>query len=359
VIVRESVIFRRLRADLQPVMTVFARISLVAVHIGDRLERLDRPDVAGRRGAVRLRRVAVAAFLGFAVYDSVKAFADGGVPGPGVLLILMLGGVLWVNRLGRFVRDWSPVAIILFIYVVAFGLVSNLQLPAYYSPQLDADKLIGFGHLPTAMLQDWIGRPPLALELLSVAAYLSHFFFPVCLGFYLWLRRGDGFRELLYADIAVSLLAGITQVILPAAPPWLAAEHGLAPGVHDVLRGALSDVGLPELARLKGDSHAYNIVAAFPSIHAAFPVLGMIVALRHRVPRWLLVAQALQLAAVWFVIVYTGEHYVIDVLGGVLYAFAAVWIVRRALAAVDARRAVRATPSPAGELHPVPVHANA
>jgi hypothetical protein len=83
------------------------------------------------------------------------------------------------------------------------------------------------------------------------------------------------------------------------------------------------------------------------------------VAVRYRGPIWLKVAQAVQLVAVWFVIVYTGEHYVIDVVGGVLYAFVAIWIVRRALAAVDARRAVRATPTPTVEPTAVPLPINA
>jgi hypothetical protein len=359
VIGRPPLILRRLHADLRPAMGWLTRITSIAGRVGDRVERIDRPEVSTGRGAEYVRKTLVTVFLIFAAYSSVTSLAAGGVPGPAVLLLLLLAGVLWTNRLGRFIRDWSPVVAILAAYIIAFGVVSRLKLPAYYSPQLDADKLIGFGHLPTALLQDWIGRPSLGLELLSVGAYLTHFFFPLCIGFYLWARRSNGFRELLYADIAVSVLASITQILAPTAPPWLAAKHGMAPGVHDVLRAALSDVGLPELARLKGDGHAYNIVAAFPSIHAAFPVLGMIVAIRYRVPIWLKVAQALQLAAVWFVIVYTGEHYVIDVVGGVLYAFAAIWMVRRVLAAVDARRALRAPPVPAVEPVPVPVQINA
>jgi hypothetical protein len=340
-------------------MGSFGRLISIVGKVGDRVERLDRPEVSAGRGAVRIRKALVALFLVLAVYASVTSIAAGGLPGPMAVLLLLFAGVLWTNRLGRFLRDWAPVVSILAVYIAAFGVVSKLRLPAYYRPQLDADKVIGFGHLPSALLQDWIGRPSLALELLSVAAYLTHFFFPLCIGFYLWARRSDGFRELLYADIAVSVLASITQVLAPTAPPWLAAQHGLAPGVHDVLRAALSDVGLPELARLKGDAHAYNVVAAFPSIHAAFPVLGMIVAVRYRGPIWLKVAQAVQLVAVWFVIVYTGEHYVIDVVGGVLYAFVAIWIVRRALAAVDARRAVRATPTPTVEPTAVPLPINA
>src|SRR5205085_8924830 len=115
-----------------------------------------------------------------------------------------------------------------------------------------------------------VGRPPVWLDAYAVLTYLSHFFFPLFVGFYLWWRRSEGFRDLMFADILVSALACLTTVLAPTAPPWLAAAHGIAPGVHDVMRAALSHVGLSEVARLKGDRRAYNTVAAFASMHAAF-----------------------------------------------------------------------------------------
>jgi hypothetical protein len=287
-------------------------------------------------------RVACAGFLlALVVLVTGSSIASGDPPTALVLLPTMLAIVLLTNRFGQFLRDWAPVAVILTVYIITFRAVLTFHLPVYYTPQLDADKAIGFGHLPTELLQSWIGRPDYALELLCVTAYISHFFVPLILGFYLWFRRSDGFFELLYADIVVSVAASITQLIVPTAPPWLAATHGLAPGVHDVLRTALSDTGFSELARFKGDPNAYNIVAAFPSIHAAFPTIGLLVAWRYRVPVWLLIAQALQLAAVWFVIVYSGEHYLVDVIAGVLYALVSLWAVRRVRARRAARRAER------------------
>ncbi|HEX2551860.1 MAG TPA: phosphatase PAP2 family protein, partial [Nocardioidaceae bacterium] len=122
-------------------------------------------------------------------------------------------------------------------------------------------------------------------------------------------------------------------------------QHGLAPGVHDVLRVAMADLGLSDLARFKGDPHAYNVVAAFPSIHSAFPVIGLIIARRYRVPRWLLIAQICQLVLVWFVIVYSGEHYVIDIVGGVVYAVVSVKIVDWVAARLAVRSAREVTSS--------------
>jgi hypothetical protein len=323
-------------------LTALARKGLRRIEL---LDQAADSDAAGR--ARVLRMIAAAAFVIAAAFVMVKGVMVAGIPSPAVIVLLMLGIAVFANRLGGFLRDWAPVALILFVYLMAFGLVSHLHMPVYYSLQIDADKLIGLGRLPTAELQSWIGRPPLGLEVLCMLGYVSHFFFPLILGFYLWVNRSPGFSRLMYADIVVSALAAVAQTLAPTAPPWLAAQHGLAPGVHDVLRTAMSDLGFSELARFKGDPHAYNVVAAFPSIHSAFPVIGLIIARRYRVPRWLLVAQICQLVLVWFVIVYSGEHYVIDIVGGVLFAVASVRIVDWAAARLAMRSARRAPEVPA------------
>jgi hypothetical protein len=312
----------------------------------DRFDRLDGSDVARGRAAAVVRIGLAALFAGAALLESAKALGGGGLPGPSIVLLLMFAVVLVLNKIGRFLRDWSPVLVILFLYLFGFTLVQRLHFPVYYRPQLDADKVIGFGELPTLRLQHLIGNPPVALDAWAVLTYLTHFFFPLFVGFYLWWRRSEGFRDLMFADIVVSAMACVTTVLAPTAPPWLAAEHGLAPGVHDVLRHALSQVGLTELARYKGDASAYNTVAAFPSIHAAFPVLGLIALHRYRMPRWIQCAQLAQLLSVWFVIVWTGEHYVTDVIAGVAYALVAWAIVQRVRPSFAAMRQ---------QLRPLPV----
>jgi hypothetical protein len=59
-------------------------------------------------------------------------------------------------------------------------------------------------------------------------------------------------------------------------------------------------------------------VAAFPSLHAAYPFLAFLFA-RRAFGRagWLMLAYT---ACVWFAIVYLGEHWVVDIIGGVAYA---------------------------------------
>jgi hypothetical protein len=136
----------------------------------------------------------------------------------------------------------------------------------------------------------------------------------------------------MFSLLAVSILAEITFVLAPTAPPWLAAEHGALPPVHHIIKLGLSDLGLGAVAALDGNPSHYNIVAAVPSLHVAFPVVCLAVILAYRLPRWAVGLQSFHLAGVVFAIVYTGEHYLIDAVAGAAYAVVAWSLVHRALA---------------------------
>jgi len=106
------------------------------------------------------------------------------------------------------------------------------------------------------------------------------------------------------------------------------------------------------LAAMDGDSSKYNVVAALPSMHVAFPAIALLVLLRHRLPSWVIALQAFQLGAVIFAIVYTGEHYLSDALVAFVYVAFGLALVRRALdrvpktAATVTRSVARARDTP-------------
>jgi membrane-associated phospholipid phosphatase len=66
-------------------------------------------------------------------------------------------------------------------------------------------------------------------------------------------------------------------------------------------------------------------------------VIGLCVIWKHKLPKWLFCAQAAQALGVAFAVVYTGEHYAVDVFAGVVYALVAWWILGRLLALGNAR----------------------
>jgi hypothetical protein len=97
----------------------------------------------------------------------------------------------------------------------------------------------------------------------------------------------------------------------------------------------LRDTGFSGLAHFFGFGNYFfsytvysissNDVAAFPSLHAGYPFLAFLFARRAfgRVG-WLMLAYT---ACIWFSIVYLGEHWVVDIIGGVVYAFGAYFAV--------------------------------
>src|SRR5206468_3446450 len=125
------------------------------------------------------------------------------------------------------------------------------------------------------------------------------------------------------------IMGDITFLLAPTAPPWLAAQQGLIAPVQPIIKDGLFDLHLNALATFKGDASSYNVVAAVPSLHAAWPVICLLVIRKHRLPSWLFGAQAALTLGVVFAIVYTGEHYLIDAIIGALYALVAWWVLQR------------------------------
>jgi Flp pilus assembly pilin Flp len=307
---------------------------IVARRLGGRVtSSLRSPEVSASKGAARIRIALAVVFAAFGLFLSVAAVADGGFPAWPHAVMVMMAAALLTGRGGTFVRDWIPVILGFLAYTQVALLVEQLHFSVHYLPQADADRILGFGTLPTEWLQDhlYTGKTGV-LEVAALMAYASHYFVPLALAFYIWWSRGrQSFNALIFGLLAVSVLGEITFVLAPTAPPWLASQDGYIPHVHGILKQALVDLDLNAAASLKGDPDAYNIVAAVPSLHVAWPVIGLLAIRTYGLPRWAFAVQATQLAAVVFTIVYTAEHYLVDAFAGALYAVVAWWLVQRAL----------------------------
>ena len=246
------------------------------------------------------------------------------------VLIVMVAIALFIGRGGRFVHYFVPVALGLASYVVATRLTADLPLGVHYTPQIDAERLLP-GPMPTLWLQEHVYRGTTGpIEVVAVAAYVSHFIVPLVIGFGIAMAgRARAFSSLMFGLLVVSILGEMTFILAPTAPPWLAAQDGYLPHVDHILRNSLYDLRLDRIAAIIGDQSAYDVTAAIPSLHVAFPVVCLLTAFSHRLPRWLVAAIAVNVATVVFAIVYTGDHYVVDAFADGLYALVAWWIVSR------------------------------
>ena len=124
----------------------------------------------------------------------------------------------------------------------------------------------------------------------------------------------------------MSLIGIAGYLAYPAAPPWLAAQRGDIGTLDRISHLGWEGLGLDAVGRLVqlGQSGS-NPVAAMPSLHAGAALLAALFLWPSvsRASRLLLAAYALAMA---LTLVYTGEHYVVDVLAGWLVAVVGVGI---------------------------------
>lgn len=123
--------------------------------------------------------------------------------------------------------------------------------------------------------------------------------------------------------LLVNLIGFVGYYIHPAAPPWYAMNYGFEP----ILNTPGNVAGLGRFDELLGCSifngiygRNANVFAAVPSLHAAYMVVTLIYAVAGRCKKWVIALFAVIMVGIWCTAVYTGHHYLIDVLLGITCA---------------------------------------
>ena len=232
---------------------------------------------------------------------------------------------------------------------VAFAYLRTLAdetgIPWRFDYVIALERALALGTLPTVWLQERlytfgsIG----VIDRLLYAVYASYFF-AAHLGAVLVWRSGPSRFRLYVTAILGTFYAGLlVSYLLPTAPPWLAGQTGHLPHVFRIMLDLTSGVS-PEADRLGYAVAGSNPVAAMPSLHMAITVIVACFMWRHHVIAG--VAGALYSAAMALSLVYLGEHYVVDLLAGVLVAAVAWKLANRVCAPGSGSRAT--DPAPLG-----------
>ncbi len=244
----------------------------------------------------------------------------------------------------NFALDWLPFAAIVLAYDSLRGVAGRI-FTVHYLPQIQFDRLVGGGETPTVELQRWLWHGHVVwYDVGCWLVYLTHFAFTPALAIYLWWRDRARFRTFALNITVLAFAALLTYGVYPAAPPWMASQKHLTgpvtrlvPVVWASLPMHLAGGLVEHVYRMVQHGYQYaNNVAAVPSLHAAFSLL-IAITVWPRKHRWLRPLVAAYPLAMAFTVVYTGEHYVMDVLLGWIYTVSAVFAVRK----VRARRTMR------------------
>ncbi len=234
---------------------------------------------------------------------------------PDYLLLILVPVALLSGRFFVFLRDWVPFVALFLGYEALRGVAPKLGIKPQVASMVHIEKAVFLGRVPSEVLQRHFGGLH-ALVVACTVVYFCHFIFPIAVGMVLWLVDRVQFLRFTAALLAMSFAAFLVFLLLPTAPPWYAHNLGLLPAVRDLVNGALPSAVSPYYHWLNPDA-----VAAWPSLHSAYPALGALALWGvSRRTAFITVPWCL---AMWFSVIFLGEHYAIDVLGGIAFALAA------------------------------------
>jgi membrane-associated phospholipid phosphatase len=246
---------------------------------------------------------------------------------PDVFFVFVSVIAVMLGRGKTFIRDWAPFLLLFLAWEAMRGIAYQLGATVQSDSVIAVERFISFGLVPPVALQQWLYQPGRIgpLEVGMAAVYAAHFVLPLTVAFLLWIKRRGAYYTYVIALMLMSFAQFFTAILMPVAPPRYAGEFGQALPIADIGHEVTVQTGIGVVSWAYQNINA-NPVAAFPSLHAAYPILAYLF-LREHWPRWswLMLVYA---GVVWFAIMYLGHHYLVDALGGLLYAVAAYTAVR-------------------------------
>jgi hypothetical protein len=220
----------------------------------------------------------------------------------------------------RVLIDWFPFYILLTLYDMLRGSADNWLMP-HAIPQIRIDEWLFGGTAPTVTLQHALYTPGVARpwDYAAFAVYMTHFIVPFAIAGFLWKYAHERFRRFATLFVLLTFAALVTYALYPAVPPWLASQNGFLKPTSKIIDEMWAHVRLGNGSSVfSGTGHFADPVAAVPSLHSAYPML-LVLFFWKSVGRWRWLL-ALYPVAMGFTLVYTAEHFVIDILLGWLYA---------------------------------------
>jgi PAP2 superfamily len=284
--------------------------------------------------------------------------------------------LLWV------LVDFFPLAAVLIAYDRLRGWSYTVGMPTWWWPQINVDKALFFGKVPTVWLQERLKQVDVQwYDVVVCICYYSFFFLPYLMAGILWIRGRKDFYGWVGRFVGLSFLGFALFVLIPAAPPWAAArctaaqvaDHPNNPacmyfspkfsgngllgpysgghaGTNQFVDSGIATRGFSKLHLSVAQSLVEHgrgwgdAVAAVPSLHVGGTVLFVLFTW-SRVKRWWRPLLAVYPFVMMFSLAYGAEHYVSDGIAGALAAWFVHWVATR----IEGRRERRRGADPGAD----------
>jgi membrane-associated phospholipid phosphatase len=225
-------------------------------------------------------------------------------------------------------RDLGTCALNMWAYLAAYELPHDdperLERRVRIDYPIAVDRVLGLGVPPTLRLQHGLSTPGQInrFERLLVCCHWAWFMVPHASVAYAGWRRPDDLAAAAGRMYAVFDIGAVFYWAIPTAPPWYAAREGhLDGGGGPPVRRMMIEYGEEfwgERWSALYDVLGGNPLAAMPSLHFATTLMGA-----HLLSEVGPVAGAVgwtYTAVLGLALVYLGEHYAVDLLGGAVLA---------------------------------------
>lgn len=242
---------------------------------------------------------------------------------PDSLFIILFAIFVVFGQVRPFLIRFLPLVSLLLLYELFRGVADDWNGTVHFTEMIVADRWLFNGAMPPSVLQSWWWDGQVRwYDFYFYFLYTIHFLMPIILAVVLWKKADRFYWTFVWAIVGLSFAAFVTYILFPAAPPWMAKELGyFAEPMHRISSDIWAAMGIQNFSEVYNRLPA-NPVAAVPSLHSAYPMLfSMFVVMAFGKKYWWVFVYPISM---WVGVVYLGEHYVIDVVLGAIYAVAAV-----------------------------------
>ncbi|WP_420450983.1 phosphatase PAP2 family protein [Ilumatobacter sp.] len=252
-----------------------------------------------------------------------------------ISVLLSFALFLGVASVGRPPREWARSAGDLALFVAMWiaydesrGVADGLGIPVQVESVRDIDRFLLLGHDGVVELQRRFLAPAGTVrwyDVVGSCVYYSHFVVPPLVLGLLWWRNRDEWVRYMRRFATVIFIACLTFVLLPTAPPWMAAggdnssgyRFDALPTLRRPTGSGWRHIGLDGFVEAWDTGRDWaNEVAAVPSLHSAYALFVVVFFwpfIGRRWLRWSLLAYPATMAVA---LMYFAEHYLIDALAG-------------------------------------------
>lgn len=169
------------------------------------------------------------------------------------------------------------------------------------------------------------------LDVLSGFFYINWVPIPLLFASYLFVKNKKLLIHFFGAFLIVNLIGFMFYYIYPAAPPWYIEKYGTEI-IYNTKGSAAGLTRFDDFFNLNVFRSLYeknaNVFAAMPSLHAAYPIVVLMYGIRQKLKIGIIIF-AVFLIGIWFSAVYSGHHYIIDLLAGGLCAIIGITLFEK------------------------------